>query len=210
MRFLSRRPRPAALLAAGLATAALGVVACFTSTYDGRNAGATIGTPGCFVGVEWRGDPGVFTSCDGTDPDATPRPTRTATIVGSEDTVTAYNDGRADAMGDDNRDGRVDEDESGWECHTMGNRVCGTDGTETAPVAAPECELPNAAADVIRLCLTVAAQPAYGWTNPDGSRVDNPAGRALVADLEEEPGTPEWATALRALHADYLEHAPRH
>ncbi|MDV6291366.1 hypothetical protein R2F25_38795 [Streptomyces sp. UP1A-1] len=27
--------------------------------------------------------------------------------------------------GDDNGDGRVDEDESGWDCRTMGNRVCG-------------------------------------------------------------------------------------
>jgi hypothetical protein len=28
-------------------------------------------------------------------------------------------------VGDDNRDGYVDEDESGWICHTMGNRICG-------------------------------------------------------------------------------------
>ena len=28
--------------------------------------------------------------------------------------------------GDDNRDGVIDEDESGWNCATMGNRVCGT------------------------------------------------------------------------------------
>ncbi|MEV7512128.1 hypothetical protein AB0O57_29645 [Streptomyces sp. NPDC091201] len=45
--------------------------------------------------------------------------------------VTAFNDGfidgRADGMGDDNRDGVVEEDESGWNCHTMGNRVCGND-----------------------------------------------------------------------------------
>lgn len=27
--------------------------------------------------------------------------------------------------GDDNRDGIVMEDESGWDCRTMGNRVCG-------------------------------------------------------------------------------------
>ncbi|AEV52142.1 hypothetical protein [Rhodococcus phage RGL3] len=33
--------------------------------------------------------------------------------------------------GDDNGDGIIDEDESGWECEVMGNRICG-------PV--PECE----------------------------------------------------------------------
>lgn len=27
--------------------------------------------------------------------------------------------------GDDNHDGYVDEDESGWDCATMGNLVCG-------------------------------------------------------------------------------------
>ncbi|MFD3514838.1 hypothetical protein [Streptomyces sp. NPDC058657] len=27
--------------------------------------------------------------------------------------------------GDDNGDGRIDEDESGWDCTRMGNRVCG-------------------------------------------------------------------------------------
>jgi hypothetical protein len=28
--------------------------------------------------------------------------------------------------GDDNGDGVIDEDESGWDCRTMGNRICGT------------------------------------------------------------------------------------
>ncbi|OAT69432.1 hypothetical protein AWB85_20285 [Mycobacteroides immunogenum] len=27
--------------------------------------------------------------------------------------------------GDDNGDGVIDEDESGWDCTTMGNRICG-------------------------------------------------------------------------------------
>ncbi|MFK0159067.1 hypothetical protein ACIQVK_44235 [Streptomyces sp. NPDC090493] len=192
-----RRPRPVALLVAGLATAALGVVACYTNTYDGQNAGATVGSSTCFVGVEWRGEPGVFTSCDGTDPDAKPRPT------GTPDTVTAYNDGfidgRADAMGDDNRDGRVDEDESGWDCRTMGNRVCGGD-------VPPECQ---DAGEAVQLCVTVASRPAYGWTNPSGSRVENPDGHAQVRDLEEKPGTPDFTAALRALDEEYREHSPR-
>ncbi|GAA5070529.1 hypothetical protein [Streptomyces similanensis] len=73
--FLARRPRPAAILAAGLTVALLGL-ASLTHTYSGRNAGMTVGTPGCSVGVEWRGEPGVFTSCTGTDPDAAPLTTR--------------------------------------------------------------------------------------------------------------------------------------
>ncbi|MEU1355375.1 hypothetical protein ABZ410_15950 [Streptomyces cinnamoneus] len=113
-RLLVRR-RPAAFLAAGLTAAAIGAVTAFANVYDGQNAGVTFGTPGCSVGFEWRGDPGVFGSCTGTDPDAV--------------AVTAYNDGftdgRSDAMGDDNRDGRVGEDESGWGRHTTGNRACG-------------------------------------------------------------------------------------
>jgi hypothetical protein len=28
--------------------------------------------------------------------------------------------------GDDNGDGVIDEDESGWNCHTMGNHECGS------------------------------------------------------------------------------------
>ncbi|MGW7594597.1 hypothetical protein, partial [Streptomyces rubiginosohelvolus] len=46
-------------------------------------------------------------------------------------------DGQADALGDDNRDGVVDEGESGWDCRAMGNRVCGPagrPGRDVAPV----------------------------------------------------------------------------
>ncbi|MFI5859291.1 hypothetical protein [Streptomyces parvulus] len=45
-------------------------------------------------------------------------------------------DGQADALGDDNRDGIVDEDESGWDCRTMGNRVCGPAAGHPGDVAA--------------------------------------------------------------------------
>jgi hypothetical protein len=44
------------------------------------------------------------------------------------DTVTGY-DAHAFEVGDDNADGRIDEDESGWDCATMGNGVCGPDVT---------------------------------------------------------------------------------
>ena len=32
---------------------------------------------------------------------------------------------RVAIAGDDNSDGIIDEDESGWNCRTMGNRICG-------------------------------------------------------------------------------------
>lgn len=32
--------------------------------------------------------------------------------------------------GDDNRDGVIDEDESGWDCRTMGNRLCGPENAQ--------------------------------------------------------------------------------
>lgn len=33
----------------------------------------------------------------------------------------------AEVVGDDNNDGIIDEDESGWNCATMGNKTCGSD-----------------------------------------------------------------------------------
>ncbi|MFH8465976.1 hypothetical protein [Streptomyces sp. NPDC017991] len=159
LRLPFRRPRPAVLLAAGLAAAALGTIA----TFGPASAGATKATP--------------------------------------QEIVTAFNDGfadgRADATGDDNRDGRIDEDESGWDCHTMGNRVCG------APIVPTECK---GAGVAVGLCVTVASRPAYGWANPDGSRVDNPDGHAQIRDLDEKPGTPGFPSALRALDAEWREH----
>ncbi|MGP4046890.1 hypothetical protein [Streptomyces sp. 2A115] len=134
---------------------------------------------------------GTITASDATPADFAPQ----------TDTVTSYNDGwtdgHADLVGDDNRDGRVDEDESGWDCRAMGNRVCGAD-------VPPECE---GAGEAVQLCVTVASRAPYGWTNPDGSRVDNPDGRAQVRDIEEKPGTPGFTAALRALDAEYHEHA---
>ncbi|NML55095.1 hypothetical protein HHL19_35800 [Streptomyces sp. R302] len=38
----------------------------------------------------------------------------------------------AQGLGDDNADGRIDEDESGWNCHLMGNRLCGPDAARTS------------------------------------------------------------------------------
>ncbi|MFI5990350.1 hypothetical protein ACIBAC_00650 [Streptomyces sp. NPDC051362] len=81
---LARRPRPAVLLAVGLASVAF-ALGSVTDTYSGQNAGAIIGTPGCSVGIEWHGDRGVFASCTGSDPDAAPEPARTSTVTPQRD-----------------------------------------------------------------------------------------------------------------------------
>ncbi|MER5482590.1 hypothetical protein ABT024_05150 [Streptomyces sp. NPDC002812] len=112
-------------------------------------------------------------------------------------TVAAYNDGfidgQADARGDDNRDGLVDEDESGWDCRTMGNHACGTD-------IPPEC---TGAGDVLPLCVTVAARPPYAWTAANGARVDVADGRTEIRNRPEKPGTEGFARVITALDAEW-------
>ncbi|MFI7415279.1 hypothetical protein ACIBU0_42265 [Streptomyces sp. NPDC049627] len=133
---------------------------------------------------------GTITASDATPADFAPK----------GDTVAAYNDGwidgRADLMGDDNRDGRVDEDESGWDCATMGNRECGTD-------TSAQCRGESEFAD---LCATVAGRPAYAWTDDDGTPHTVAAGRKLLARIDAAPGTEEFAAALWALDALWFEH----
>ncbi|WP_435060222.1 hypothetical protein [Streptomyces sp. bgisy060] len=159
-RLLAYRPWSSALLAAGLATATLGITGLIAV---GHGAG---------------GEPGSSAAL-----------------------VEAYNDGfidgRADAMGDDNRDGIVSEGESGWGCRVVGNGGCGV------RVVPAECAGAGAAVD---LCVTVSGRPPYGWTNPDGSRVDNPDGLTQVRDLDETPGTAAFAAALRSLDAEWRNH----
>ncbi|MET8696864.1 hypothetical protein ABZV65_30490 [Streptomyces bauhiniae] len=154
MRLRALFTRPAALLAAGLATAAIGIGAVAGTTAPAATAAA-------------------------------PHPAPTATITPRADTVVTYNDGflngRSDALGDDDRDDRVEPGETGWSCRTT-----------------PAADLP--------LCLKVASQPSYSWRAPSGATISNPNGRALIADLEVKPGTPLWTDTLRALHADYTEH----
>ncbi|MFE1270580.1 hypothetical protein [Streptomyces sp. NPDC058758] len=97
--------------------------------------------------------------------------------------------------GDDNGDGRIDEDESGWDCATMGNRQCGpapapvsADCTGPGPCTAEglPAECRNARAATV-LCVTVASRPG---------------GPTLLRALPHRPGTPEYAAALRVLAAD--------
>ncbi len=49
--------------------------------------------------------------------------------------------------GDDNGDGRVDEDESGFDCRTMGNRICGETVAASRPLTAAQRK-----ASAIRAC----------------------------------------------------------
>ncbi|MFB6629945.1 hypothetical protein ACFCWY_08625 [Streptomyces sp. NPDC056362] len=139
---------------------------------------------------------GAIGTSDATPADFLPPKDRPATQA---DVQAAYKAGFAIGRGDDNADGHIDEDESGWDCLTMGNRLCGSD-------VPAECGHAGAA---LQLCVTVASRPPYGWTNPDGSRIDNPDGRTLLRELDETPGTPEWDEALQALEDEYSEHGTR-
>ncbi|MFD9394999.1 hypothetical protein ACFWBB_31005 [Streptomyces sp. NPDC060000] len=125
-RILARRPRPASLLAAGTAVLILGGLGTITASdatpddfrpHTDRSADAvTAYNAGWVAGVRDLGD--------GTTP-THPNVTGDANDPGTVAWADGWIDGQADALGDDNRDGRIEEDESGWDCHRMGNRVCG-------------------------------------------------------------------------------------
>lgn len=207
-RSLTRRPRPAALLAAGLATAFLGAAAVLGPTADADTpatapsprpiATVTVDTADLVAAYNGGWMAGVADLGDGTKP-TYPDVVADGNTPGTVARMDGWTDGQADALGDDNRDGVVDEDESGWDCHTMGNHLCGAD-------VPPERK---GAGEALRICVTVASRTAYGWDLPDGGRVDSPGGRAQIRDLEVRPGTPEFAAALEALDAEYREHQPR-
>ena len=48
------------------------------------------------------------------------------------DTIAGY-DAYAAEVGDDNADGVITEDESGWSCVDDGNRICGPDNAQGVP-----------------------------------------------------------------------------
>ncbi|WP_328491230.1 hypothetical protein [Streptomyces zaomyceticus] len=196
-----RLPRLASVLTAGAAALMLGTLGFIGSSdatladYAPQQA-APASPLAAAYDSGWQA--GVKALGDGTAP-TFPNVTADSTDPGTLAWVDGWAAGQAAALGDDNGDGRVDEDESGWDCRTMGNGLCGSD-------VPAECER---AGEVLQLCVAVTSRPPYGWTNPDGSRVDNPDGRTQVRDLDETPGTPEWADALQALDAEYREHGTR-
>lgn len=61
-------------------------------------------------------------------------------------------------MGDDNNDGVIAEDESGWDCVSMGNRICGPGNANGVPAGCFD-----------EGGVLVAAWPCYVVVNPDGS-----------------------------------------
>jgi hypothetical protein len=187
MRLFTRRPRPSVLLAAGLALSLLSGAATITPSSSAASEPRPTATPavdkGDVVGgfnAGWKaGVADLGDKTAATYPDV-------ATDGSDPDTVAwvdGWIDGQSSALGDDNRDGKVTRGEAGWECRNAGTAH--------------------------RLCVTVVSLPAYEWTNDDGSTVGIPNGRAQVRDLEEKPGTAAWTDALRALDAEYREHAPR-
>ncbi|MCG8971829.1 hypothetical protein [Streptomyces sp. CL12-4] len=90
--------------------------ACTPGTLAGPDATTTAYTAGWAAGLDDLGD--------GTAP-TVPNVATDGSKPGVVAWTAGWTDGQAVALGDDNRDGIVDEDESGWDCHTMGNRLCG-------------------------------------------------------------------------------------
>ncbi|MGW4087027.1 hypothetical protein ACWEGS_28745 [Streptomyces sp. NPDC004822] len=126
-RILARRPRPASLRAAGLTVTVLGILGTLgasDATMDDfrpqTDRPAAVQHTGQDVDVVaaynagWIA--GVADLGDGTTP-TIPNVTGDANQPGTVAWVDGWTDGQADALGDDNRDGRVDEHESGWARH---------------------------------------------------------------------------------------------
>ncbi|MET7572039.1 hypothetical protein ABZT04_26570 [Streptomyces sp. NPDC005492] len=136
---LLRRPRPAAILAAGLTVATLGLLGSCTATDPAaapRPAHTVTITPSvdadlvATYNAGWKA--GVADLGDGTAP-TYPDVVGDANDPGTVAWSDGWIDGQADALGDDNRDGRIEEDESGWDCHRMGNHVCDPQRDASAP-----------------------------------------------------------------------------
>jgi hypothetical protein len=65
--------------------------------------------------------------------------------------------------------------------------------------------------NTFRVCTALANQPAYEWTNPEGSKVGVPDGTALIAELRDEGQTPSTNAAgfrgsAQALTREYFDH----
>lgn len=216
-RFTFRRRVPAATLAGALAVSFLGALAVFNPSVDDiTRKSAPSPRPAATAVASTAPDDLVIAYNDGWTAgvadlgDGTASTYPNVVADGDNPYVVAWADGwvegQANALGDDNADGRVDEDESGWDCATMGNRQCGPGAQEQR---VPGRRVPaecREAGEWKRLCATVAARPAYAWTNPDGSTVSEPDGRAQIEDIDAVPGSEEFAVALSALDAQWAQH----
>ncbi|MFJ4988674.1 hypothetical protein ACIP9H_33355 [Streptomyces sp. NPDC088732] len=138
-----------------------------------------------------------------------------ATLTGSSPAAPAPAAGVSTVLpGDDNGDGRIEEDESGFKCATMGNGHCGTirvrGDLPTGTVVAVPLECQGAPARVLTLCATVEAQHAYTY-RPQGARkaVHVAAGPELLATIARDglgATDREFGEVLAGVHAAYLVH----
>lgn len=108
-------------------------------------------------------------------------------------------------VGDDNRDGRIAEEESGWKCRTMGNSRCGKRPVALVCIAKkvkdPMTGRPVNATRVpphlIPACVTLAAKPGH-WTTYQGAAVYVAPGAARVVECRTQaPGLEELTACLR-------------
>lgn len=71
---------------------------------------------------------------------------------------------------------RITEDTPGWDCRTMGNRICGT---------VQPCRIAWYSADTRRVCSALWLTPAHTVTGEDWETY-TPAGPALVRECQAE------------------------
>ncbi|MYW67195.1 hypothetical protein GTY65_24455 [Streptomyces sp. SID8379] len=198
-RIAFRRPRPAVLLAAGLATAALGTFGVLSTDATGTDRPAAgpqatataTATPRAKVSVVtaynkgWREGVAAL----GANGKAAAAPALSPTSPYSWDPyATAWHDGwvdgQADALGDDNRDGKVTRGETGY------NPCAGE-------------------VEFIDMCKAIAKHPAYAFTDEQDRVHSVASGRAQLVQLRQtgvRPGTDRFAAALSELDTQWVQH----
>ncbi|CAM5238011.1 hypothetical protein [Streptomyces griseomycini] len=174
-RFFTRRPRPAAIITAGLATVILGTAAAL---------GATPGTD--------------------TTAAPAPRPSVSATAT-EEPLVTAYNAGwkaGVAALGDSKVPTYSNAVGDGSDPGTVAWHDGWVDGQADALGVPDEC---RGEIEYAELCATVAAREAYAYTDTDGVTHAVPSGREQLARLDATPGTDAFAAALFELDTQWVQ-----
>lgn len=112
--------------------------------------------------------------------------TRATTIVTPSMTTAAL-------IGDDNRDGIIREEESGWKCRTMGNSRCGKRPVALVciakkvkdPVTGRPVNATRVPTNLIPACVTLAAKPGH-WETYQGAKVYVAPGAARVIECRTQ------------------------
>ncbi|MFZ3557134.1 hypothetical protein [Streptomyces sp. BH055] len=197
-RLTFRRPRPAVLLAAGLATALLGAAGVITTTdadADGHSARpapartATAAPPpsasrplvqafnsGWKAGVKALGTSGKATKPG----DLTPQ----GDAAWGTAWYDGWVDGQADALGDDNRDGKVARGETGYD------------------PCAGEVEFAD-------MCARINTHPAFAYSDENDRVRSVASGHAQLVQLRQigvKPGSDRFAAALSELDTQWVQH----